>query len=72
MVKNRDEWMAFLRHLVEEELFSSRGLLEVIEKPHRWEDEFERFKRGESIDGDCFDCGTSHCRELPTCEASFR
>jgi hypothetical protein len=36
-------WIDFLTHLVREELFNAEQLLGVVEKPWKWEPEFNDF-----------------------------
>ena len=36
-------WIAFLNYLVHEELFTAEQLLHVLEKPWKWEPEFDEY-----------------------------
>lgn len=39
----RKMWIAFLNYLVHEELFTAEQLLHVLEKPWKWEPEFDEY-----------------------------
>ena len=47
--RNHESFFAFLRHLVNEHDFDAVAVLWVIEKPWKWQAEFEKFLAGEEI-----------------------
>ena len=44
-IQDQRYWNAFLRYLVDEEMFDAHQLLSVVEKPWKWEEEYEQFVR---------------------------
>lgn len=48
--RNHVSFIAFLHHLVDEHDFSPSYVVAVVEKPWKWQAEFEKFLAGEEIE----------------------
>jgi hypothetical protein len=48
--RNNPLFVSFLRHLVDEHDFSPLLVIHVVEKPWKWQPEFEKFLAGEEIE----------------------
>jgi hypothetical protein len=48
--RNHPLFTNFLRHLVDEHDFSPLLVIQIVEKPWKWQPEFEKFLAGEEIE----------------------
>lgn len=48
--REHESFIAFLHYLVDEHGFSSSNIVDVVEKPWKWQPEFEKFLAGEEIE----------------------
>ena len=48
--RNHESFIAFLNHLVDEHYFNPSDIVAVVEKPWKWQAEFNKFLAGGEIE----------------------